>query len=1134
MSILHRFKTLFPAKHLNATRQLSIGLELSLIGALSALVWFKGPSWQLGESLPLASTEKRLYLILFFFLLWVLKFIILDAPHAFNRKDAITRKKLKALQSRFYGVLQFLKQTTVTRHGERTQLNRLPWYLLVGPSNAGKTSLLANANIHYVLQRQFQANETQNIAPSEQADWWITRDTNIVDVPGKYLAIPTQSKSAEDNPALFLTLWRNFLRLLKKTRGKNPIEGIIIALPLPEIMKHGDPKKYQLQLKHLFLRIAEIQAISNKPLTCNIVITKCDQLSGFNEFFAEANDEEVVQSWGISLPKPKANEKIQDLLIARFDMLVKKLNQQLLFRLHQERNPMARPLIKDFPLQVERLKECLLDFIKKFVNADFSLAIQGIYLTSALQTQPTSDAAVIDQHSNERALQLFKEPKALTRPYFVKQFLLQGLTPIKQDSKKQAPSRFKKGLAYSASLGAIAIAALIFGKDFEVAVKQAYTVQNNLSEYQLVMQKTHDANEQLAETITLLNHLQQTANSDQKPLSILNFYSNKSKQKSTAVYHRALKNILIPEVKNFLGDYLRNPVNKNSEQVYSALKAYLMLGDPSHLQINFIQSAMLTITAKTLTADESQQLMQHLNTAFSINKTPLQLDNTLVAETRKYLSALPNFQLGFVILKNINSNLTSAIDLENHNNIQTAFNTSESIKKIPTMFTAKAFSNIYVQDSAIAAEEATVGNWVLGANASKPDKETAINILLQQLRTTYITNYVNTWENLLSSIRLTKPQNLSQTDALIVKLVSNDSPLLQLLQTLHDNTYFDPIASASPKLHNIGLLVDKNNEANNLLYQIFSGLQTLHQYLNTIISAENERKAAFEALSARMSHTGNPDIITQLRMLADKSPEPMKSWLNKITNDSLRFMMQDATRYIDLSWEDQVSRTYETEIANHYPFSVNATQEVALNKFTQFFGNPGTLISFYDNYLSPFVDTSSQEWHWKTIDNQKLPFSEETLHQIQTAMNIHHMFFPNGDDKIHVQFSLQPYELGVKSVRLRINAKNITDQAKDTRTSHQLTWPNNNDSKMTSVQLTLNNQKKLNRDYPGDWGWFKLINQSLVNSVTNKEMLINFSEQEYPVKYLLFTQSKRNPFLSANLQALQLPKQLLLKSHEAT
>src|SRR5690606_32490540 len=147
----------------------------------------------------------------------------------------------------------------------------------------------------------------------------------------------------------------------------------------------------------LFQRAQDIQQHFPHALPCYLLITKCDLLSGFAEFFAESAHDEIAQAWGVTFNSSKGG-KLHDIFADHFNALIKKLNQQLIWRLHQERNPMARPYIKDFPLQVERLKEFISDFIKKSYGAHLNLALKGVYLTSATQSEP--DVGILDEAIN--------------------------------------------------------------------------------------------------------------------------------------------------------------------------------------------------------------------------------------------------------------------------------------------------------------------------------------------------------------------------------------------------------------------------------------------------------------------------------------------------------------------------------------------------------------------------------------------------------------------------------------------------------------------------------------------------------------------------------------------------------------
>lgn len=1124
-----RLETISPYINIFAESLFSIGI-LSLV---ATTIWLAGPYLVINQQTPLAEAEKRIYIILLVFLAWLLKFLIidLDIPNPFQYNGTEIRQKLFELQNRFYGATKFLDKTSLSKHAQKKKLSELPCYLFIGPRDAGKTTLLVNSGIHYILQKQFQSEDMHHPGTSENCDWWVTREASIIDVPGKYLS-PSDGITdvIEEEPA-YSTLWIFFLRLMKKKRGKTGVNGLIIALPAPEIIKQLDHKNYNALIRDLFQRIHDVQKMFSRPVTCQLLITKCDLLSGFAEFFAETSSEESTQAWGVTLPTPKNGEKLSEVFTLRFNALIKNLNQQLLSRLHQERNPMARPAIKDFPLQVERIKEFTTDFIKKLATVNLDVSLQGVFLTSAFQPELEINKDIqqpIDATS--RVIQICQGPISASRAYFVKQFFTHGISHPNITPKTQTEHQWKTYTAYAASLGFIAISATILGRDFQQGLKQTYVLQQNLANYQFKISQFHNPGEHLIGSIHLLNVLQQPLMAKKSTFDfsyLTSFYSHQSQNKANAAYQSALHDVLLPEIKNYLEEFLVNPINKNADDIYAALKAYLMIGDATHFDPAYITFTLQGILPKSIPENDRNALIGHLKTSL-VSWTPMALDTKKIQDTRRYLIALPTLKLSYLILKNLDgNNVESDIVIENQPTTTPIFANQHITSNIPAMFTAKLFNSVLSQQIMLAAKETNSGNWVLG-NASASNNNIPVDpALIQELQVKYIAQYTEVWENLLENIRLSIPTDLASTDAMIVSIIGNPSPLLHLLKTVHDNTNFEPINVSSPRLQRINSLVEKDDGSQKMLYSIFASMQTLHQYLQTILRAEDTKQAAFNAVSTRMLSRGTPDAITQLRVIAEGCPAPIRQWLVKITDSSWNYLMQEAGQYLDMSWNTQVIPYYRTEIAGHYPFSSNTDQEVNFQKFTQFFGSSGIVLAFFNHYLQPFVDTSTADWHWKLLDGKPMPFSVETLRQIQYAMRIHHSFFPNGDNKLLVQFALQPYKFGkqVKSVKININDEQFTD-TDESSNSHSFTLQANNESPMTSIQLTFNDAEPINRHFKGNWGWLKLINQSFESVLTKKESLINLSMNEHPAKYILSAENQANPFMSLNLQLFHLPQQL--------
>ncbi|HVE45094.1 MAG TPA: type VI secretion system membrane subunit TssM [Gammaproteobacteria bacterium] len=1112
--------------------------QLILLSAATAAIWIIGLFYA-----PLSSVEKRIYLTLLVYLCWLLKFVLV-APAKTRTIDNQAQQKLNQLSLHFKGAMQFLK-TSIAKQGKKIRLGALPCFLLVGLRQGGKTSLVAHSGMPFLLQRRFQ--ETKESAhnhqqpASEHCDWWITREASIIDIPGKLLSDrPAPEEDTQKKKNFYPLLWRSFLRLMKKYRGKNAIKGLIIALPLPEIMKQlqtkkTDLKQYHSALAYLFKRISELEDIFRSDIPCHLVITKCDLLTGFSDFFAESSQEEISQSWGINLPYPESHETVEDVFINRFNALIKKLNQQLIWRLHQERNPTARPYIKDFPLQVERLKEFIADFITRLSEKNTHLTVKGVYLTSALQPEEeTTDQVIPQSAQNQQSLQLFKAPSPQTRAYFIKQFLNNQLPSLCGSTITEKRFLLKHYTAFAISFCAVAMAILIFGQDFKHGMEQSYLVENTLATYRLNASYPHSPSERLSDAVSLLDFLDSVSRPSTSPLRafhVLSFYSQEAQQRNLALYQKTLHSVLLPEIKNYLSSRLEGETtHQNPRYLYASLEAYLMLGNPAHAKPAYIAITLKNLLNGTMSPEKINHLVSHTLLAFHAFWEPLLLNDALINETRRHLASLSNEQLAYVILENMNNNNeNSYLHLGWEMQQQTpVFTHSQESRLIPYMYTAKAFPVVLSQQINVSAEEVLLGNWVLSTDYRGYKNPVLLNKLVEQLRVMYINNYINAWEKLLDDIQLAAPTTLAQLDKMIITLTSDQSPLLQLLQTLRENTNFNVITATNPRLLDLNTLTEKNKPTEIQLAQMLINLKALHQYLQKILVATDQQKAAFEAVKFIASDRSTPDVLTQLRLSAINFPKPVKSWIESVADNTWHFLVEESGRYLNTAWRTQVFHPYKADIASRYPFNVKSNEEVDIKTFTSFFGNPGAVVSFYDNYLQPFVDTKNAEWRWKKIEGFPLPLTEDALRQIQQAMHVHDTFFPKNDATLSVAFSLQPYEFSnrIKSVKLSINDKNFLDMRSGNKTPHMVTWPNNNKSKLTSVELTMVNDQTMSRDFPGDWGLFRLMNESYESMLSKKAILVNVSMNQNKATYVLSSTEKVNPLLSLNLNHFVLPQQL--------
>jgi len=1083
--------------------------------AVSLSIWFYGPLIHFGHSAPLQWVDKRLYLISICFLLWLLKFIAFDiqtAPPETTAEAAVTaptediEKHKVRLKGQFQGALNFLKKTFIHKHGNKIYLDQLPWYLLIGPPSSGKTSLLTQSGINFILGKQKKSGSSH--VALELCDWWATRDLVLVDVPGHFTFQPL--------------LWQYFLELIKNTRQSQTIEGAVLALNLPELMKNARQQKKEAGFD-LKKTIQDIKMASGRPMPLHIVITKCDLLPGFNEFFSELSNEELAQAWGTALPSVGQADTLQDIFSARFNHLIKRLNNQLLSRLHQERDREARSYIKDFPLYIEQLKEALAQFIKDHVTD--GLQLQSIHLTSARQ-QLNDRPSLYSSQGTAQSLQLMSAPPPEARSYFVKQLILQQILTTSV-AQTPVPSTVLRNFSYAMAISIVVTAVVLLGRDFKLSLKRTEAIQQDLAAYQQGLISSKGLSDDLINCLPLLKALREAAHPSADKL-LLRFYSNKSQETAEAIYQQALQGIVLPKIKHYFEAYLQNADNKNPEQVYAVLKAYLMLGDPSFFKMDDVVENLRPLLPSTIDPADLVQLTTYIHDDLSKHPQEVQLNKTLITQARKQLLSLSNLNLGFVLLKNVRPNRQdSLVSLGTHFGNPPVFTSRAIATKIPAMFTAKEFKKITTEEINTAANDVLNGNWALGRHAVLASP-LAVDALAAQLQAQYIANYVDIWESLLANLELTTPNNLSQIAEMIAIITSNHSPLLQLLDTIKQNTAFLPITTASPKLQNLSiLLMDANHQQSSLLYQIFVSLKQLDQYLKNITQSSDSKTALLAATAKRMLND-KEGPITQIHLIAEQSPEPMKTWLHTIATQTWRHLLFESGLQIEKIWEQTILPTYKAQIEGHYPFNQTAADEVNLQQFIQFFGQQGQLALFYQAYLKPFIIEDKNHLTWRIVDNAKLPFSEDALQRLEHATHLQQAFFPNGDNKLFVSFALQPVSIdkSMKGFLFNINGQEIQYQKNSINNDRLIAWPGPNTQHASSVNFISPDNALVSKMAEGEWGWFKLVNHATQNLRSRQELYLNFNVNGHIAKYILLIQGRFNPFLPLNLQQFELPESL--------
>lgn len=365
-----------------------------MVLAVAALIWFGGPLISIGGYEVLSSVASRLTLMLIIVCIWLaIKFWQLKQISHKNKKLAqhISKEdqeqleieqssddEIAGLEKRMSDALQYLGKSEF----KGKNLYQLPWYLLIGPPGAGKTTSIINSGLKLPLADEFGASPIKGVGGTRNCDWWFTDDAILLDTAGRYT---TQDSYQEvDSRA-----WLGFLNILKKTRPMRPINGAIVTISATELLQHSQSELNELA-GTIRKRVQELKMQLGINIPVYLMISKGDLLAGFNEIFDDISKEEREQVLGLTfeVSEDLSHQQTVDKFNKYFVELIQSIEQKLLKILQQEKNEHRRTLIYSFPRQLRLLQKSVDDFIKVAFSQnryEEPILLRGVYVTSATQ-----------------------------------------------------------------------------------------------------------------------------------------------------------------------------------------------------------------------------------------------------------------------------------------------------------------------------------------------------------------------------------------------------------------------------------------------------------------------------------------------------------------------------------------------------------------------------------------------------------------------------------------------------------------------------------------------------------------------------------------------------------------------------
>ncbi|MBD0371099.1 MAG: hypothetical protein ICV60_09715 [Pyrinomonadaceae bacterium] len=215
------------------------------------------------------------------------------APQVTRAPDEFTQfaPNLK-LQASFIKALRLLKRY-VTGKDYRY---RIPWFLMMGEARSGKTSLLTNVGLNAPL-----GTTSERVYGTKQGLNWSFFDKAVVlDVAGDYVL-------REDGETSNNRSWNAISKLLQKYRPERPLDGIILTIPCTDLLgaRHLTPEnRLRLERKAtaLYKKLWQAQKILGMSFPVYVIVTKCDEVTGFKSLCKELPEPLRENIFGWSSP----------------------------------------------------------------------------------------------------------------------------------------------------------------------------------------------------------------------------------------------------------------------------------------------------------------------------------------------------------------------------------------------------------------------------------------------------------------------------------------------------------------------------------------------------------------------------------------------------------------------------------------------------------------------------------------------------------------------------------------------------------------------------------------------------------------------------------------------------------------
>jgi type VI secretion system protein ImpL len=1114
---------------------------------------------------PLGAWWVRLLIVLGILLIWGICAVI----RLMSRKKASDElaKSLEQPSPGEGGVIdQRLKEAMASLRSasgkRRDYLYSRPWYVIIGPPGAGKSTALINSGLRF----PFSNTALKGVGGTRNLDFWFADEAVLVDTAGRYTA-------QDSDPGQDAQAWMAFLKLLKKHRPVSPVNGVLVAIGLDEISEVS-AAQLDAHAATVRRRLAELQAALEVATPVYVLFTKVDLIAGFAEFFDDLDVEGRRSVLGSTLPwRPGTHAGAADLATA-FDKVAQAVADRASSRLQAELDARRRSLVVGFPAQLRSLRSRAVRFLEGAFPGDAASApLRGFYFTSGVQQGTPLDRLLAGTAS------VFDKPmraEGQGRAFFINRLLSEVVIPEAGLVQTLAGARSKRTMRTAAGLAAVAVVSLIvlglwiwsFAGNRGLQNRLAAGAQNSVQQARadgLDLVEVRESDPDLEAELAYLRGLRdlpggyaETAKGT--PISLrFGLYQRGLSRRAIEAYHQALQRVLLPRMllrlERYMGQNGQNPL-----LIYEPLKVYLMLGGQAPALDREAVKAWAVSDWQTLYPGEDREglrkeLGQHLDALLEDKQfgsvwpdRTAPLDGALVTAARQSVQTMSMADRAYAILKQRaaasgQSNWRADAVLSSGDGQAFADGSVVLGQTVPYFFTRAGFEKAYQSGVQDVQGELEKDLWVLGGEQNRESVQAQMANVRPGVARLYAQEYNKVWDGVLASLR---PADYFTNPAAFGAATGTPPPLKTLLLDVRKNTDLSA-AKSGPANALAGAVAGKvaaaasaagfdtveNVSAGQLITNHFKPVSAfvgdgkapapVDEFVAKLKTAVTAKGAADRAGGLGGSDAAQAQLNQAMSELAASSataPALVQGFVSGAAKQGDQAQLTSAQGAVTAPYNGTLASACQSITDNRYPFVAASKNDAPVIDVIRMFGINGQIDGYVNQRLRPLLDTAGPVWRWRIEDPVASTLDPTSAGEFQRASQIRDLLTSG------LNIKLEPQGFGGSVTAVEIAAGGQTNRFDAGQGGQRVVqWT---PSGLPQAMMTLyhGTTKLKEYDFDGPWALFRLMDSAQKENAGPMAIKATFGDGAASATFRITLPDANNPFSRGGLWSFRCPPKL--------